>query len=153
MTDTQTTISPDEQRDRTDGPIHHHFGLTYSNYQVLHRTFMQSMPVEWQQRMVTCLDELAAAFRHVEQADAFQVTAAVECYYSDLSDDDMRELGVTRSDTDPSVFYDRDGTEWEADDRLLVPRPGGDPVHAPKVTVNRWTVDAALAEIERRAAS
>jgi hypothetical protein len=25
--------------------------------------------------------------------------------------------------------------------------------HAPKVTVNRWTVDAALAEIERRAAS
>lgn len=34
----------------TNGPIHGFFGLSYSNYLVLPRTLMQSMPVAWQER-------------------------------------------------------------------------------------------------------
>lgn len=39
-------------------PIHAWFGLTYSNYLVLHRAVLQSMPDDWQARFVGMLDEL-----------------------------------------------------------------------------------------------
>lgn len=130
-------IPPDN---RLDGPIHDWFGLTYSNYQVLHRTLMQSMPVEWQQRMVACLDELRSAFAHIEHADYYKVDAADEAYYSDLDDWQMKQLGISRpdggdddetdesEDADSDVFYDRDGNEHQGHDRLLIPRIGGDPI-------------------------
>ena len=38
-------------------PIHEWFGLTYSNYLVLPRSILQSMPVDWQDRFVSCLRE------------------------------------------------------------------------------------------------
>ena len=38
--------------------IHTWFGLTYSNYLVLNRSVLQSMPDEWQRRFVACLDEM-----------------------------------------------------------------------------------------------
>jgi hypothetical protein len=38
--------------------IHSWFGLSYCNYLVLHRTILQSMPDEWQERFVACLHEL-----------------------------------------------------------------------------------------------
>jgi hypothetical protein len=38
--------------------IHTWFGLTYSNYLVLPRAVLQSMPDEWQEKFVACLDEL-----------------------------------------------------------------------------------------------
>jgi phosphoenolpyruvate carboxylase len=41
--------------------IHHWFGLTYSNYLVLPRAVLQSMPEEWQERFVAMLDELEEA--------------------------------------------------------------------------------------------
>ncbi|MCW6003927.1 hypothetical protein K1W54_04925 [Micromonospora sp. CPCC 205371] len=132
----ETTISPDERRARLDGPIHSFFGLSYSNYLVLHRTLMQSMPVEWQERAVALFRDLDAAFEHVEQAEAYEVTAATECEYSDLSDADMRQLGVTQPDEPADEhderwerrYYDRDGNEHDACDRALVPRLGGDPI-------------------------
>ncbi|KPC67323.1 hypothetical protein ADL35_45815, partial [Streptomyces sp. NRRL WC-3753] len=47
----------------TDGPIHEWFSLTYSNYLVLPRTLMQSMPTGWQMRMAACLNEMQDAFQ------------------------------------------------------------------------------------------
>jgi hypothetical protein len=121
----------------TDGPVHQHFGLTYANYLVWPRTLMQSMPEAWQKRFVALAADFDTAFQHVEQAETYQVTAATECEYGDLSDEDMRALGVTRlaehageeeGDDLPDRYYDRDGNEYESWERLLVPRPGGDPV-------------------------
>lgn len=120
-----------------DTDIHTYFGLTYSNYLILHRTLMQSMPEEWQHRFVGMLEELDQAFRHVEKAPYYEVTAAVECEYSDLNEADMRELGITQPDAPdgggedaeiPDVFYDKDGGEHQSWERLLVPRRGGDPI-------------------------
>lgn len=135
MSGSTTTISDAERHARLDGPIHTFFGLSYSSYQVLPRTLMQSMPVDWQQRMVTCLNELRDAFEHIEHPDTYKVTAAVECTYSDLNATDMAELGITQpdapdgeNDEPEDVFYDKDGTEHQAGETLLTPRLGGDPI-------------------------
>lgn len=47
------------KRDGRD--VHHWFGLTYSNYLVLPRAALQSMPQAWQEKFVALLDELRAA--------------------------------------------------------------------------------------------
>ena len=39
-------------------PIHSWFELSYSNYLVLPRLALQSMPAEWQHTFVACLEEL-----------------------------------------------------------------------------------------------
>lgn len=39
-------------------PIHEWFELSYAQYLTIPRTALQSMPVEWQQKFVTCLNEL-----------------------------------------------------------------------------------------------
>lgn len=54
-------------------PIHLMFGLTYSNYLVLHRTLMQSMPVDWQRRFVRVHLELERAFDHLEGMPSYYV--------------------------------------------------------------------------------
>jgi hypothetical protein len=64
-----------ERNARLDGPIHEWFGLTYANYQVIPRTLMQSMPVEWQERMVTCLRELDAAYAHLDHPPGYWIRA------------------------------------------------------------------------------
>lgn len=43
---------------QSDEPIHEFFGLSYAQFLVLSRTALQSMPLEWQKRFVTCLLEL-----------------------------------------------------------------------------------------------
>lgn len=102
----------------TDGPIHTWFGLSYCNYQVLHRTLMQSMPIEWQERMVACLDELGAAFPHVEQPEVFNVKAATEHEVADLDLAQMKQAGITedwfRGETPPKGLSPDDLAEWEA---------------------------------------
>lgn len=129
-------IAADERNARLDGPIHTWFELSYSNYLVLPRSLMQSMPVEWQQRMVACVEELRRAYEHLDHPDAYEVTASVECEYSDLSAADMKALGITQADepadehddTWESRYYDRDGNEHQGWERVLAPRVGGDPV-------------------------
>lgn len=54
--------------------IHTWFNLTYSNYMVLHRTLLQSMPEEWQHKFVALVRELNSAFDHIERADSYRVT-------------------------------------------------------------------------------
>jgi hypothetical protein len=44
-------------------PIHEWFELSYANYLVLPRSLLQSMPVEWQERMVSLLNEMDRAFQ------------------------------------------------------------------------------------------
>ncbi|WP_438028978.1 hypothetical protein [Sorangium sp. So ce233] len=66
----ETTTHGDEvPGTRLNGPIHLWFSLSYGNYLVIPRALLQSMPVEWQERMVKCLEELK------READA----AGVEC--------------------------------------------------------------------------
>jgi GAF domain-containing protein len=115
-----------------DGPVHEFFGLSYSNYLVLHRTLMQSMSLEWQERMVACLQELNQAFDHVERVGTFLVQPATERCYSELSELEMSRLGVTavwegRGAYRHQVFYDADHVEHDPDDWLVVPY-GEDPV-------------------------
>ena len=43
-------------------PIHEWFELSYASYLVLPRTLLQSMPQEWQERLIVLLGELGAAF-------------------------------------------------------------------------------------------
>lgn len=74
-------IDFDERNARLDGPIHSWFGLTYSNYLVLCRSMMQSMPVEWQQRAVELFDELDGAFPDLKRAPSYIVQAARESEY------------------------------------------------------------------------
>lgn len=54
-------------------PVHQFFGLSYANYLVLHRTLLQSMPEEWQERFCGLLEEYNRAFRHVEKPAVYQV--------------------------------------------------------------------------------
>jgi hypothetical protein len=61
-------------------PIHAFFSLTYANYLVLHRSFLQSMPLEWQQQFVPLLEQLEQAAqgwaeREGVELPSFQVTA------------------------------------------------------------------------------
>ena len=111
----------------TDGPIHDHFSLSYANYLVLHRTLLQSMPITWQTRFVGCLDELRAAFAHVPQAEAYEVTAGTEHLVEELSDAQMRQLGISEErHHGESTFYGKDGRDMDGGERVLI--PGADPV-------------------------
>ena len=58
---------------RRDGPVHDWFSLSYSAYLVLPRSLMQAMPVEWQERMVRCLEEMHDACRDLHVNDRYTV--------------------------------------------------------------------------------
>jgi hypothetical protein len=60
----------------TSEPVHEWFGLTYSNYLVLPRSILQSMPLEWQKRFVACLQELDQAYEGLnDMPDNYMVRA------------------------------------------------------------------------------
>jgi hypothetical protein len=103
----------------TDGPIHDWFELSYSNYQVLHRTLMQSMPLEWQERMVDCLGELHVAFEHVPQPDRFQVEAATEHIVGEMTPEELAQAGIKADwyagETPPEGLSDAEFAEWRAE--------------------------------------
>jgi hypothetical protein len=127
----------------TDGPVHAWFGLSYSTYQVLPRTLMQSMPPQWQQRMVACLRELSDAFEHVPQPEVYAVEAGEQLLVSELTDAQMRQLGITYDEYDDEppdgldnealeawqdahripepLYHDRDGQEMDASSYVIVP--------------------------------
>lgn len=109
------------------------FELSYSNYLVLNRTLLQSMPQSWQHRFTMLIEEFDASFALVKRAESFQVQAGVSREVGDLSDAELALAGVTReehtaeADGDDEVhFYDRDCNELSRWDRVLV--PGADPV-------------------------
>lgn len=57
--------------------VHDFFGLTYSNYLVVERALLQSMPTEWQEKFVALLDEMQERIRAngVEVPDSYWVRA------------------------------------------------------------------------------
>jgi hypothetical protein len=78
--------------------IHTWMGLSYSDYLVLHRTLLQSMPEKWQRDFTTMLDEFHEAFLHVDRPECFKVQPAVEREVSDLSDEELKQVGYSKSD-------------------------------------------------------
>jgi hypothetical protein len=114
----QTTAGPG--REHSTAPMDDWFGLSYSSYQVLHRTLMQSMPVAWQQRMAACLGELRDAFAHVPQPECYIVEPARETTYDDLNEADCEALGIEVGSY-VGGFYDRNGIWHEGHERVLVP--------------------------------
>lgn len=42
----------------SESPIHEYFGLSYASYQVCPRSVLQSMPIKWQRKFVSLLDEI-----------------------------------------------------------------------------------------------
>ena len=91
--------------------IHTFFGLSYSNYLVLPRTLLQSMPEEWQHRFTGMLDEMSAAFDHVPQADFYKVEAATEHEVSDLTGEQLKALGIAVEDGPCGEDHDCDADE------------------------------------------
>lgn len=125
MTDTEAIQETDA--------VHGYFGLTYANYLVLHRTLLQSMPDEWQNRFVTLLEEYDQAFDHVDRPEAFQVTAGTDCYVSELTDPQLKQLGITKNEVweDDNAYvrtqyYNARGDEMGDCEHVVV--PGVDPV-------------------------
>src|SRR5215475_5501306 len=97
MDTTTTDRAAEEPYQRTDGPVHGWFGLTYANFLVLHRALLQSMPLRWQQEFVNLLQELDAAHPGMEHPD-YQVRTVRDCYVEDLTAADLGALGVTKAD-------------------------------------------------------
>lgn len=113
-----------------DGSIHSFFGLTYSNYLVLHRTLMQSMPEEWQAKFVKLIEEMESAYSHLVFPD-FEVKAGEWKYVGDLRGDELKAagVGVAYPDEydDEYSYYDYKGNELRPNlDRAFV--PGTDPI-------------------------
>jgi hypothetical protein len=120
------TTTQGEQGERTSGPVHAYFDLTYANYLVLHRTLLQSMPLEWQQRFTDLLEDLDAAYLHLDTPAAYEVKAVRDTYVGDLTPGELALLGITRGDDDSSYYYDSTGRELSGHDHTGVPVP--DPV-------------------------
>lgn len=116
MTTTETpAATPERPYERLDGPVHEWFGLSYCNYQVIHRTLMQSMPLDWQRRMVACLEELKESFTHVPQPSGYEVNPCCWVAPSGMGSGEMALVGVTVSDPDSEdpTYYDKDGNELD----------------------------------------
>jgi len=105
----------------TDGPIHRRFSLSYSNYLVLNRTLLQSMPIDWQERFTDCLDQFNAAFEHVQRAEGFEVHAATEHEVGDLTDAQRAALGITKQwydEDEPTDLHGSDLADWREEHEL-----------------------------------
>lgn len=121
----RTTTRPTRPPHPTDGPVQDWFGLSYSNYQVVHRALMQSMPLDWQTRMVSCLEELGAAFRHIEQPHAFHVQAATEHIVNEMTPAELATAGIEddwyAGQTPPAHLTDDELAQWQAEHEQVAP--------------------------------
>jgi hypothetical protein len=97
--------------------VHRYFGASYSNYLVVPRTLLQSMPDWWQAAFVCLLDHKDELFGHVPQAQAYEVTAATERVVSELGPELLAEAGITESwhggQTPSEGLSDAALTEWK----------------------------------------
>ena len=60
-------------------PVHLLFGLSYSNYLVLPRTVLQSMPVDWQDKFIKLVEEIPEVIaEHFEPPGGYRVMALNE---------------------------------------------------------------------------
>jgi hypothetical protein len=131
--------------------IHKHFGLSYTNYLVIPRTLLQSMPDEWQTPFVALLKVLEGAFAHVPQADVYDVTAGKEDLLRDMTESELFQAGVEVSGDDelghgPDTVYRSIKTGEELDGDSYGFRPGKDPV--PHYNRGRARVEPRLGPAE-----
>lgn len=126
--------------DRSD--IHTAFGLSYSNYLVLPRTLLQSMSEQWRKDFAALLGQFNGAFAHVDQAECYEVRAAIEREVSDLADEELKSIGYSKRDEcdcytetlssggvrcvppvcpHETTYYDARGTEVSSDYRVAWP--------------------------------
>jgi hypothetical protein len=149
----------------TDGPIQDWFELSYTNYQVIPRTLMQSMPIEWQERMVACLEELGAAYQHLEHAQVYKVEAATEDIVGEMTKAELEQAGITEDwyggkeppagagetelaewqaehEQPEPTYSDADGNELDPSSRVLI--PVADPV--PHYNRGRTYLEPRLSE-------
>lgn len=122
----------EEPYERTSGPVHTWFGLTYANFLVIHRAQLQSMPLDWQRHFTDLLDDLHAAYPDLD-VPAYEVTTVRDAYVGDLTSDELALAGVTRGDDADELdeasnvpYYDKTGRELTAHDHVGIPVP--DPI-------------------------
>lgn len=61
-----------------EDPVHIWFGLTYSSYLVLHRSLMEGMPYQWQDKMIALLNEMDDTYDNSKMPTNFMVKARGE---------------------------------------------------------------------------
>jgi hypothetical protein len=93
---------------------------------------MQSMPIEWQERMVLCLEQIREAYRDVGQAPGYKVDPVDWNYPEDLGYDQRKALGITREgeedddgEGDLGDYYDAAGNVLQG---CSVPVPAREPL-------------------------
>lgn len=89
-----------------------------STYLTLPRALMQSMPDDWQSKLVDLLTELDSCYLHLNRADAYEVRPMRSVMVSDISEDDRDALGIEPSG-DGVHFRDDAGRQLEARERIL----------------------------------
>lgn len=115
--------------------VHRYFELSYSTYLVMHRTLLQSMPDEWQNKFIDLVEEFDESFRYKNYRGSYLVRPAESTYYVELSDHAKKLNGITSSvdnlpedisdeDWDAAheevLFWDADGTEHTSNERVTV---------------------------------
>jgi hypothetical protein len=88
-----------------DRDISQWFGLSYSNFLVLHRVELEHMPEEWQHRFVRMLNEVNDAYDHLEHPEGYNVYPCRWVYVDELSEADAEVAGVT-------VVHGKKGTTY-----------------------------------------
>jgi hypothetical protein len=114
MTTTAQPHTPPE-----DDSIHRFFGLTYSNYLVLPRTLLQSMPGWWQAEFVDLVGELERAFDHIKTAASYKVTAAEEVEAGSLTEIQLKALGISRRKVECTADHDHEADWHNCNDEVL----------------------------------
>ena len=56
-----------------DSPVHGYFGLSYASYLVVPRSALQSMPIDWQDRFIACMQELDATIDWMPDEGTYKV--------------------------------------------------------------------------------
>jgi hypothetical protein len=106
----------------TDRDISSYFGLSYSNFLVLHRVELEHMPEEWQHRFVTMLEELNDAYDHLEHPEGYNVYPCRWVLVEDLTEADCEATGVEVVHSEESTtYYSREANELDPQQRVPVP--------------------------------
>jgi hypothetical protein len=101
--------------------VHTWFNLSYSNFLVLHRVELEHMPEEWQHRFVAMLQEIKAAYDHLDHPEGFEVYPAKWVMVEDLSEAEAEAAQVTAVHSeDDTTFYDARGDELDRQQRVPI---------------------------------
>jgi hypothetical protein len=92
--------------ERFNEPIHEWFELSYAQYLTIPRSVLQSMPKEWQDRFVQCLDELDEKIDWRPQEGCYRVQLMTTKEVYDKKEKQFIEKWGNQID-DPLMDYQR----------------------------------------------